>query len=364
MAEQDLDRSETATPFKLLKAREQGSVAKSTDLNAAAIMGAAVLVAYGLAPTMMRNLAREVAAMLERAGRIHWSAAEAASMLEMAIGAMFVVLGPLFVCVVVVAVLANLLQSGVVVSTQALVPDLNRINPILGLKKMFSLRMVYEIFKSVMKFVILGFVSYLAISTAVGQSMGLTSAEPSALLGVSLSLGAGLLAKLTLAMFLMALIDLTYTRWDFSKRMRMSQRELKQETKDREGDPRIRARMRDLRNAMLKRSQAARKVAMSDLLITNPTHLAVAITYSRGSKDEAPILVAKGAGEMARKMRAVAGKHGVPIFQNPRVARAIFMEVELDRPIPPHWYPEMARMLVWAYARRGVRSSGIAGVAA
>ena len=166
-----------------------------------------------------------------------------------------------------------------------------------------------------------------------------------------ITLVAGLLVKMVLALLGIGLVDLMFTRWEYGKKMRMSKRDIKDESKNREGDPRVRARIRELRREVLKRSKSMANVPRADVLITNPTHLAVALSYQHGSSG-APKVVAKGAGEVARQMREVANRHRIPIVQNKLLARALFREVDYDAYVPEKWYPQVAKIMVWVYSMR------------
>jgi flagellar biosynthetic protein FlhB len=136
--------------------------------------------------------------------------------------------------------------------------------------------------------------------------------------------------------------------------MRMSKRDIKDEHKNREGDPRVRARIRELRKEMLKRSQSMRRMASADVLVTNPTRLAIALRYEHGSA-AAPKVVAKGAGDLAARMRALAGRKNIPIVQNKPLARTLFREVDYDGYVPEKLYPQLAKIMVWVYAMREAR---------
>jgi flagellar biosynthetic protein FlhB len=150
---------------------------------------------------------------------------------------------------------------------------------------------------------------------------------------------------------LVALLDLIFMRRQFAKQMRMSKRELKEEIRHREGDPRIRARMRELRREMLKRSLALRNTRKADVLITNPTHVAVALRYVHGQM-AAPQLVAKGAGLLAAGMRRIAARHRIPVVQNPSLARQLFKDLQVDETVPPDLYAPVARIIAWVFAAR------------
>jgi flagellar biosynthetic protein FlhB len=358
MADQDADLSEEATPHKLDEARKKGSVAKSADLTASALLLGLVVTVYGSGWTALRQSLHLQQQMLARAPGQDWSVDAIASWMGELLRAMLHVLSPLFLTLAVVAILANLLQTGPVFSMHPLVPDLERISPKTGFKRLFSMRIVYETGKSLLKLIILATLAYSLITSALPGLIGLPSLDPKGYARLLIDLSGSLLVKLALALFVLALLDVMYTRWEFSKRMRMSKRDIKDESKNRDGDPRIRARIRELRREVLKRSKAMQKVPSADVLVTNPTHVAVALSYDHG-RSGAPQVVAKGAGEMARKMRELAARHQIPVVQNRTLARALFREVENDGFVPEKWYPQVAKIMVWVYAMREVsRKSG------
>jgi flagellar biosynthesis protein FlhB len=184
--------------------------------------------------------------------------------------------------------------------------------------------------------------------------MGMLGAQPEAYPLMLLGYAESLAFKLTLAMLIVALLDLAYVRWDFAKRMRMSRREQKEEVKRREGDPHIRAKRRELQREAAKRSASLRRVPDADVLITNPTHLAIALRYERG-RSLAPRCLAKGAGEVALRMKTMAQRHGVIVVEQRPLARALFDEVAIDGLIPESLYEPVARVYAEVAAARGTR---------
>lgn len=361
MAEQDADRSEQATQHKLDEARKKGSVAKSIDFISMGVLAGLAVWVYGNGWEALRHSLRTQQKVLARAAQRDWSTdAMAAWMGELLLDTLSL-MGPLFLTLVVVAVLANVAQTGPIFSFFPLKPDLTRINPATGLKKLFSLRILFEAFKSVIKLAVLGTVLYALVKDVIPGLVGLSTMEPKGYARLLLSLAGALLLKLVLALLVIALLDMVYTRYDFGKRMRMSKRDVREESKNREGDPRIRARIRELRREMLKRSKSLAKVPGADVLITNPTRLAVALSYQHGTSG-APKVVAKGAGELARTMRQLAAKHQIPIVQNRLLARALFREVDYDGYVPEKLYPQIAKIMVWVYSMREARRASGRGV--
>jgi flagellar biosynthetic protein FlhB len=182
-------------------------------------------------------------------------------------------------------------------------------------------------------------------------------------LRVLLDDSAGLGLKMALILGLIALVDLIYTRREFAKKMRMSKRDIKDEDKHRDGDPRVRARMRELRREMRKRSQSLRQTKNADVVLTNPTHVAVALRYVHGEM-ESPQVVAKGAGYLAAAMRQIAAQHAIPVVQSPALARRLYKDLDVNRHVPPTMFAEVARIIVWVFAMRERRTSHTSTAAA
>jgi len=359
MAEQDQDRNEKATPYKLEEARKRGTVAKSPDFVTLAVMAGAVAFLYALGwPAVRRQLMLDQA-ILQRAGRLDFEPSATMQWLQHLLVQTLFLLVPLFAIVAIIAILSNVCQTGPVFSAKPISPDFDRLNPATGFKRVFSMRTIYDTVRSLFKLVFLGVALALAVWHLVPWLMSLMQFDPVSYGRPVLDQVAAVLVKLLLVMLVIALMDVIYTRWEFAKRMRMSPRDIKDEHKQREGDPRIRARLRQLRQEMLKKSQAVRKLPGSDVVVTNPTHLAVAISYRHGEM-AAPRVVAKGAGELAAKMREVARRHGIAVVENRALARELFFEVGFEQDVPEKLYPQVARILVWVFAMREARARGAA----
>lgn len=356
MAEQDADLSESATPYKLEEARKKGSVAKSNDFTAMVMMAALTVSLYSTGWDGLRQLLRMQQRILARpvAGNLEVDAV-AAWMGDLAIG-MLVIMAPFLMTLVVAAVLVNLFQTGPIFSFHPLIPDLKRLSPGAGLKRIFSMRTVFETVKSLLKLGILGALLYFVVRDAIPGMLALTTMDAKGYAQPLIGLAGALLVKLVLALLLVGLVDLVFTRKEYAKKMRMSKRDVRDESKNREGDPRIRSRIRELRQEVLKRSKSAANVPKADVLITNPTRIAVALSYRHGESG-APKVVAKGAGALARQMRETASRHGIPIVQNKPLARALFREVDYEGFVPEKWYPQVAKIMVWVYSMRESKSA-------
>lgn len=362
MADQDLDRSEEATPFKLQKARDEGQTARSTDATSCVVFLAAMLylawqgTEATLALLRLCRAALVQAASLDAAGAGLWPlVVELGTRTTSALLVFFLAL-PL------AAVIASLAQTGMVFSLTPLHMDFQRVNPATGFQRIFSRRTLFEAARACLKLLVLCAAAALALYALLPQFHALSALSAGAFLHTLQGDVASLGWKMGIALAVIAAADMLYTRGEFGRKMRMSRRELKDEYKNREGDPRIRARLRELRQEMLQRSRALRNTRNADVVLTNPTHYAVALRYVHGGMD-APQLVAKGAGKVAAAMREIAARHRIVVVQNPPLARRLFREVAIDGTLPASFHADVARIIVWVLALRQQRA-GPAGAGA
>ncbi len=351
MSQQDQDRTQEATPFKREESRKRGAVAKSTDLVAFAVLATALLCGSLSGAGIGQQGAQFAQRLFNSSAAIPLDIASATGLMRALLGVLARELLPVLAAVAGIAMLATLMQVGAVVSFQPLKPDLQRINPFEGFKRLFSMRMLIEAAKTVVKSLLLvgamGAALWAAVPRLFFAGAGSTPAYWRLAGHELVSLGWALLG----VMLLVALADWVLVRWELMRRLRMSKREVREELRRREGDPRIKQRRRQLRLEALKRARGLGRVKEADVLVTNPTHLAVALRYDREHGDT-PVLIAKGAGELAAAMRQAAREHGVPVFQNVKLARALFRKTAIDAAVPFALFPEVARVLVWAYRLR------------
>jgi flagellar biosynthetic protein FlhB len=355
MADDSQDKSQAATAHKLREARKRGQVAKSVELNYAAILAATVGICFAAGPSIAQRILRVARGAFALDAGTAWGSDDVAiwltRLLTDAIGA----ISPLLLALVCVAIAANLGQVGGVFSAVPVTPDFKRLDPAAGLQRLFSMRVLYEALRSLLKLSLLGAVAWGAVRHAMPDLFKLSYIDAHGHAALVLGGVGPLLFKLMLAVLLIALVDLVYSRWDFAKKMRMSHRDITDEHKQREGDPRIRSRLRQLRTEMLKQARAARNLPEADVLITNPTHIAVALSYRHGEMP-APKLLCKASGKMALKMREAARIHHIPVVENRPLARALFKRIGTDEYLPEDLFPQVARILLWVYAMRRARS--------
>ena len=359
---QDIDRSEAATPFKLKKAQERGQTPRSADFVAALVFAVAMVFLAWHGSAAIASLLRTCQAALMQlsgGGLADDTLRELASGMLVDVAA---VLLPFLLLLVAAAAAGTWIQTGFVLSLEPLKIDFHRISPAAGLQRVFSPRTLFDAVRACVKLAVLAAAAWAALQALMPQFLAVATLPPAAFLRLLVEDTASLGLEMALALALIAAADIAFTRHEFGRKMRMSRRELKDEFRNREGDPRIRSRLRELRREMLKRSLALRNTRDADVVLTNPTHYAVALRYAHGEMD-APRLVAKGAGQLAAAMREIAGRHRVTVVQNPVLTRRLFRAMAIDEEVPPSFHAEVARIFVWVFAMREQRRGAVAGAA-
>ncbi|GGX80032.1 flagellar biosynthesis protein FlhB [Litchfieldella qijiaojingensis] len=358
MADQssDQEKTEPATPRRLEKAREEGQVARSRELTTFMLLlgGVGGLWSMGALLYDQLGLVMEQAFLFERR-----QAFETMSMLshawELGQRTLYAML-PLFLLLVVVALVAPAMLGGWLVSAKSLQPQLGKLNPLKGLQRIFGTQALVELAKAIAKSVLVGGVAVTFLLANRGKYMGLMDLPVQQALASTLELAAMACGLIVLALLIVILIDVPYQLWSHAKKLRMSKDEVKREHKESEGDPQLKARIRSQQQAMA-RNRMMSKVPEADVIVTNPTHYAVALRYDDG-KMSAPRVVAKGADAVAAKIRELGNEHRIPLLEAPPLARALYHHVDLDHEIPVALYTAVAEVLAWAFRLKRVREEG------
>jgi flagellar biosynthetic protein FlhB len=352
--EQDVDRNEAATPFKLEKAKEKGQTARSGDMVSSVAFLAAMLYAAAQGTELTRAVLLLAKTVLGQAASA--PAAAIWPLVEQTAVSAALLLLPLFLAVACAAVAAGFAQTGFVFSLEPLHADFGRLSPARGFKRVFAIRTLFDGFRACMKLAALSAVATFTLLSLLPQFHALNALSPGVFLAWMVDDVTTLGTRMAVALLAVSALDLLYTRGEFARNMRMSRRELKDEFKNREGDPRVRSRLRELRKELLHRMKALGRTATADVVLTNPTHYAVALRYVHGEM-AAPKVVAKGAGQLAAAMRGIAARHNVIVVHNPPLARRLFREVALEQDIPPGFHADVARIFVWIMEVRRQKAS-------
>ncbi|MBK1716714.1 flagellar biosynthesis protein FlhB [Thiocystis violacea] len=341
------ERSEQPTGKRLRESREKGQIARSREFNTFVMLitGGAFLLFQG------GGMAEQLAALvvdgwtLERG--LIFDPGLLMPHLRDLIGRALLILVPLFIVLTVVALLGPILIGGANFSTKAFAPKFSKLNPITGIKRVVSVQGLMELVKGLGKFFLVGIVAVLAIKSIWGSLLGLGEMPVEQAIVQTAHMAAWLFLVASSALLLVALIDAPFQIWNHQKQLRMTLQEIKDEFKETEGKPEVKGRIRQMQHEMSRRRMMA-EVPKADVVITNPTHYAVAISYQPATM-RAPRLLAKGTDAVAAAIRELAEEHRITRVEAPRVARAIYFTTELNQEIPGGLFVAVARILAYVY---------------
>jgi flagellar biosynthetic protein FlhB len=357
MAESGQEKTERATPKRLEEARKKGQVPRSIELSMAAVCIAASAAIYA----MGRGTAGEFAELMR--GSLSLTAQEAVSddviwpALMNAGGQSILLILPILGATFLAALAAPLAIGGWNFSSQALMPQFSKLNPITGFGRIFSARGSVELGKGIAKVLVIGLIATVLLKGLTSQMLGLSSEPLYGAIGHSAALAGYSLLVLSLGLVAIAAVDVPFQLWQHSKDLRMTQQEVREEYKESEGSPETRGRIREAQKA-LARGRMMQEIPTADVIVTNPTHFAVALKYD-DKKMRAPIVVAKGTDLLAAKIREIATEHGVPIIEAPPLARALYKTVDLGREVPAALYVTVAQVLTYVYQLKACIDRGV-----
>ena len=349
------EKTELATPRKREEVRKRGQVAKSADINAAVGL-IACLIALKIAGPHIGTGLRELAESAFR-GAVHLELTPGGvqGLFATFLGKSLVVLAPVLLAAAGAGLIANVAQVGFLVSSTPVTPDISRINPLAGLQRMFSIRTFAELAKGIGKLIVVGMVSYKYLRAHYQTVVMLPTMDRSEVIATLGQLGWGLLVRAAVALLIIAVLDYMFQRAQFEKSIKMSRQEVKEEFRRTEGDPLVKARVRQQQREMT-RTRMIAEVARASVVVTNPVHLAVAVRYEPKEMN-APTVLAKGQRLMAERIKETAREHGVPIVENPPVAQLLFKTAEIGQEIPEALYQAMAEIVAYVYRLSGRKAN-------
>ena len=349
----DLEKTEAASPQKLQKAREEGQVARSRELGTFMLLAAGATMLWATGEALYRSMRGLLFGGLYFDQRIiadpGMMVANAVSLAGEALWMML----PLFGMLIVVAVFSSIAVGGLVFSGKAVEPKFSKLDTIAGMKRMFSMQTVVELLKTLAKAVMVGTIGGYVIWNHLGEMLGLMYAAPQEALTRMTSVVALCAVIMIASLFVIVALDVPWQVWHHLKKLRMSKEDVKKEHKENEGDPLVKGRIRQQQRAMARRRMMA-DVPTADVVVTNPTHYAVALKYSEEGT-AAPRVVAKGTGQIAARIREIAHEHRVPLLEAPPLARALHQHVEVGHEIPVPLYSAVAEVLAWVFQLRAWR---------
>lgn len=344
------ERTENATSKRRNDFRQKGQVAQSKEVQTAALLTILLLFWVFYLPLFFTEVSNLLKLLLQSNHDIVVTPSKVVELsyfIGQKLGLLF---APLFLLVITVGVFSTLFQVGWLFTTKPFVPDIAKFNPIKGMGRLVSKKSAVELVKSIFKILLISWVAYSTVLDNFEQALILVDTSVLAALKYLGRTAALILAKVCAILILLAFIDLLFVRYEMEEKMKMTKQEVKEEFKETEGDPLVKAQIRSIQRQMARQRMMA-EVPDADVVITNPTHISVAIRYDTDEMD-APVILAKGAGVVALNIRKVARENNVPIIENPPVARLLH-KLELGAPIPEELFKAVAEILAHVYSLKG-----------
>jgi flagellar biosynthesis protein FlhB len=348
------EKTEMPSPKRREESRKEGQVAFSREVSAVALLGSFLLLFYFLGSSMVSSFANALRYAFENLVMSELTIPVLEDLTKAFLRYSLIILIPFFITAVVIGLFSSVIQVGLHFSLKPLVPKLSKLSPLQGFGRIFSKRSLSELFKSLFKMGVIGYIGYYTFTSSLDQIVSLTAVDSRELLSHSAAIIADFVFRLFLAFLLLSVFDYLFQRWDLEQKLKMSKQEVKEEQKQTEGDPILKARIRQIQQ-QLSQARMMQEVPGADVVISNPTHFAIALKYDREVM-QAPKVVAKGMDYIALRIIEIAGESGVVVYQNPGVARALYFQVELGDSVPEAFYKAVAEILAFVFKAKKKRS--------
>jgi flagellar biosynthetic protein FlhB len=359
LAEDDDDSQKTEDPSerRLEEAFKKGQVVYSKEITNFLMLLVLTFTISWVAPSIMRKTSYNLSGFIEHSHEINVDEGSLGRLLLDVFGQNFLLILLPIAVMVSVSIFSSFMQNQgrFLFTDDPLSPQLDRISPLKGLARMFSMRSIVEFIKSIIKIVIIGTVGYLSVSSQLVKIRTLHENSLSGALSFLLKLSVDMLIAICIVMAIIAALDYLYQHYEFMKSMRMSKHDQKEEYKQTEGSPEIKSKLRQIRMERAKKRMMA-AVPSADVIITNPTHFSIALKYEPGVMS-APQVIAKGQDHMALKIREIAKEHKIPLIENPPLARTLYASVDIDAEIPVEHYKVVAEIISYVYNLKGKKSA-------
>jgi len=341
------EKTEAPSSKRRADFRKKGQVAQSKEVQTAALFTLVLLFWIFYMPSFWSSMSEFLATLWRNLSVFDGSPSGITSLAIFIVKNMAVLLAPLFLLVMIIGVFSSLFQIGWLFTTQPLVPDLSKLDPIKGLGRMFSMKSLVDLVKSILKIILIGWVAYSTVLNNFEEALILVDTSVTETILYLGRIATLILAKVCAILILIAAIDFLYTSYEMEEKMKMTKQEVKEEYKEMEGDPYIKSQIRRIQQEMARKRMMA-EVPSADVVVTNPTHFAVAIKYDSLSMDS-PVVIAKGADHVAMRIRELARENDVPIIENPPVARLLH-NIDLGAAIPEELFKAVAEILAHVYS--------------
>jgi len=343
----DQEKTEQPTPRRLEKARNEGQVAKSTEIPSTLILLTSLGVFLFGGSWMFWHLSDFMGGIFRNAGTLRLDSASLQPFISQVFDYLLLILIPLMSAVFVAGIAGNLIQFGFLLTSKPFTPKISKFNPVTGLKKLLSLKSLAEVVKALAKFSFIGGIAYLLVRSDMENFPGLMQLSVSEILSFIGNVSFKICFYVCMALIVMSIIDFIFQKWQHEKGLRMTKQEVKDEAKQSEGDPKVKSKIKQIQMETARR-RMMEQVPEADVVITNPTHLAIALKYEH-EKMAAPQVIAKGADFIAQRIKQIAEENNIPIVEHKSLAQTLFKLVDLGDYIPIKLYRAVAEVLAYVY---------------
>jgi len=349
------EKSEKPTAKKRSDARKDGTVAKSTEVNSVLVLLLGILLLRLTGEGMLFEIKNFIRHCFEFTALPEMSEQRVFNLAREAIVFLIKIILPFAGAIMIAGLLANLLQVGFMFTTKPLIPKFSKINPLKGIKQKFSMKTVVELVKSIMKVTVIGYVAYITVAAEYEMLLILADTTLMTIWNFITAATFNIFIRIILVLLVIAILDYSYQRYEHEKKLKMTKQEIKDENKQMEGDPQVKGRIRSLQREMARRRMMG-EVPKASVVVTNPTHIAIALLYEP-EKNDAPLVVAKGKQLIAQQIKKIAAEHGVPMVEDKPLARAMYDKVEVGLPIPVEFFTAVAEIMAYVFKLKNKRAA-------
>ncbi len=347
------EKTETPSQKRREDARKEGQVAFSREVSAVALLGSFLLIFYFLGSMMMNAFGDSFRHAFQNMSMSEISIPLLEEISQSYMRDTVVVIVPFFLAAIVVGVMASIAQVGINLTGKPMIPKLEKISPLKGFGRIFSKQAISELLKSLFKLSVIGYIGYYTFSISLEEIINLVDVDSRNLIDRTASIIGSFVFRIFLAFIILAIFDYLFQRWNLEQKLKMSKQEVKEEHKQTEGDPTLKARIRQVQQ-QLSQARMMQEIPNSDVVISNPTHFAIALKYDRDYM-QAPQVIAKGMDFLALRMIEIAGQNNVIVYHHPGVARALYFQVEIGDDVPEEFYKAVAEILAFVYKTKKKR---------
>ncbi len=344
------EKTEQPTERRRQEVRKKGQVARSVEVNSAIILLASFSVLMVFRERLLTGILNTMKGFFVLSSSYNFSLQTTRNLFLAMMNRYFSIVIPLFIVLAVIGIMVNIMQVGFLFTGEPLKPKLERISPVAGAKRLFSKRTLETLVRDILKIVVVGWIGFSAIRGLMNDILSMAGSSAGQILSFTGISVFKIAMKILIGYGILAILDYAFQRWDYENSIKMTRQELREELKQLEGDPLLRARVRSVQREMARR-RMMEEVPKAEMVITNPTELAVALSYELGMS--APVVVAKGRRLIAERIREIAERSGVPVIENVVLAQALYKAVDIGHTIPAELFTAVAEVLAYVYRRKG-----------